>query len=420
MPTRTEQPPRGGSPLALSIVTVTPESSPRPAKATRGESSKHLNALTGLRFLGSFIVVLYHFGRTATATSFPGLFPFLHGAAFVLQFFFILSGFVLGHTYLTRNLIAREFYAKRLARVYPLYLLALVACAPSFIVQIPHGTLMQGIATAVSAPLLLQSLSPITAMTWNYPAWSVSVEVLFYGLFPVVRKYFLERSVRQSILLVFGFWVTALLPACIYSIVNPDHLAIMDTRSHELFETQEYAGWLGLLLHNPVFHVAEFLSGVALSRIFKSLRPQAVTRVRWLFWPTVCILLAAAYVSGVIPYPIVHNGLMVPALTALILCCSVGDGLVVRFLGSRVFVLLGEASYAIYLLQYPVYLLFKSVYLTFTVGHPLGLLILKTPGLLASYLLLLVMISLAITQWVEPPLISAARLRIAQIFKVKA
>ncbi len=421
MPTDIKQPPRGGPHPALSLVAVAPSSSAASATRARGESSKHLNALTGLRFLGSFAVLLYHFGRSAMATSFPRLFPFVDGAPFVLEFFFMLSGFVLGHTYFGRSLNAREFYVKRLARVYPLYLIALLASAPSFIVfQIPHSTLRAVIATVVTAPLLLQSLSPITAMAWNYPAWSVSVEVLLYGLFPAICKYVRNISVRQCVWLLFGSWLTTLLPACLYVIVNPDHLAGMDTRYHGLFETQEYFGWLGFLLHHPLFHVAEFVSGVALSRIFESMRQRTPKRVQLLFWPAACTLLTAAYVGGSLPYPLVHNGLMMPAIAALILGCSAGRGVAVRLLGSRVFVVLGEASYAIYILQYPVYSLFKTAYLWVTTRHPLGSLIFRTPGLLVVYLLVLIIVSVALTKWVEPALISRARLRFARLFHVKA
>jgi peptidoglycan/LPS O-acetylase OafA/YrhL len=88
------------------------------------------NALNGLRFFASLGVVFFHY--SVLVSGFTTLPIFLqrcvHAGPIALEFFYILSGFVLAHAYLNRpprtTTLRRSFWFARFARLYPVYLLA--------------------------------------------------------------------------------------------------------------------------------------------------------------------------------------------------------------------------------------------------------------------------------------------------------
>lgn len=82
-----------------------------------------LPSLTSLRFFAALLVVLHHM---------PGE-PFVEGYVGV-TFFFILSGFILSHSYAERlgdgSCSASDFWIARVARVYPLHVVTLLLAVP--------------------------------------------------------------------------------------------------------------------------------------------------------------------------------------------------------------------------------------------------------------------------------------------------
>ena len=89
---------------------------------------KRIEALTFLRFFVAFTVITYHFGAEVTGAF--GEFSH-HFAPRLMSFFFTLSGFVLTISYFEKpGFNIRQFYVARLARVAPLYFLALILTIP--------------------------------------------------------------------------------------------------------------------------------------------------------------------------------------------------------------------------------------------------------------------------------------------------
>jgi peptidoglycan/LPS O-acetylase OafA/YrhL len=145
-----------------------------------------IEPLTSLRAFAAIYVLVFHSGTQylvkGKLVSGP-LATFLLNGYIGVNFFFVLSGFILQYIYgrrlQTRNDVA-EYGIARFARVYPVYLLALIlTCLFVF-----DATL-----SAVPQFLLLQSWSsPAIGQpdNWNTPGWTLSVELLFYILFPVI------------------------------------------------------------------------------------------------------------------------------------------------------------------------------------------------------------------------------------------
>src|SRR5439155_6926128 len=115
--------------------------------------------LDALRFFFAVIVVLVH--------TIGFRFTLIHGG-FAVDFFFILSGFVLSHALICRPVSATEFAWARLARLYPLHLLTLL-----WLVCLVGGAIMADPPRQLEAlglnVVLLQGAWSIGGPSWNFP-----------------------------------------------------------------------------------------------------------------------------------------------------------------------------------------------------------------------------------------------------------
>ena len=138
-------------------------------------------ALDGLRGVAATAIVIYHGGTSE---------QLLPHSYLAVDFFFVLSGFVLGYAYEDRivaGLSARTFQLMRLVRLYPLYLLGTIGTAAIVLAQalIGHGwhepfaTLFAALPVSLlflPAPpvLIVQGHSPYP---FNFPTWSLFWEL---------------------------------------------------------------------------------------------------------------------------------------------------------------------------------------------------------------------------------------------------
>ena len=165
-------------------------------------SNGQLPSLTSLRGLAALWVVVYHFSvqclPSLDATHHTQL---IHKGYLAVDMFFLLSGFVMTHVYhgafsqsVARNY--RSFIVARIARLYPLHVLMLFM----FVATAVAAQFMAGVVTVNSIrDIPLQGSESVSAfianifmlqgldagkLSWNYPAWSISVEFMAYLAFP--------------------------------------------------------------------------------------------------------------------------------------------------------------------------------------------------------------------------------------------
>lgn len=307
-------------------------------------------ALTGVRFFAAFYVVLYHF----RATMF-GLVPatrrldgFLEGGFLSVDFFFVLSGYIIAWNYLERmnrfdRRAYRAFLRSRLARIYPLHaaILALLAIF-AFGSELFGNTLDQKFYAPrdlVEHLLLVSSWRAEPRLTWNYPAWSISAEWLAYLLFPF------------GALLVQKFRPESVFLATLISAV-----AICFARS-----------FLGI--HSDLARLAAaFPLGVALAAL--QLKPPAhhvVPRRRrrgpQAAGAAVGLLCLASFPEAG-PVVLACRDAAFLLLTVLLVALLAGmdrSSRAVTILGSRPILYLGSASYSLYLVHAPVLVLFQRI-----------------------------------------------------------
>jgi peptidoglycan/LPS O-acetylase OafA/YrhL len=108
------------------------------------------------------------------------------GAA--VQLFWIISGFVFAAVYAGSGVTAGTFFQHRLARLYPLHLVTLIVVSALQALCMWHfGRALiypdSTVPTFLLHLVMASGWTSATAASFNGPIWSVSAEVLIYGLF---------------------------------------------------------------------------------------------------------------------------------------------------------------------------------------------------------------------------------------------
>lgn len=180
--------------------------------ATSSTSIRRYEALDSLRGIAAITVAIYHY--TNDDGNFRNFLFIAHGYRFV-DFFFVLSGFIIYMRYGQMVAFAEQkvFLFKRLLRLYPLHFFTLVL----FILFecVKFILYSQGIfknkpfttnspETIVTNLLLLQGIvNSSKDFSWNYPSWSISVEMLNYLLFALINPLIARfRNAQRTILLL--------------------------------------------------------------------------------------------------------------------------------------------------------------------------------------------------------------------------
>ena len=154
-------------------------------------------SLDGWRGLAAVFVALYHLNFLSHVYDQT----FINNSYLFVDFFFVLSGFVITHAYNTRlnNLQQiKKFILLRIARLWPMHitvllLFILLEGAKLLISQsgswnndtIPF-TNEFSISSIFTNIFLLQAMNLHEQLTWNYPSWSISVEFYTYLIFAFV------------------------------------------------------------------------------------------------------------------------------------------------------------------------------------------------------------------------------------------
>lgn len=306
---------------------------------------KNIKSLTGLRFLAALYVFLFHLHvRTP--------FYYLHhkvGAIFQqgalgVTLFFILSGFVLTYSNLKdfkKPEIKSVFYVckfmfKRLARIYPLYLTGLIICLCVSVYFKKLPTLKVFFLNLT----FLQTYFKDFVWSWYSGAWSVSNEIFFYLLFPIVLPILLliERK-KYLIALIF-------LLAIFGSIVNSISNGLLASPLPFPFP-YSWAYWF------PLFRLPEFITGIITGIL--------VFKFNWKIqtWIAISLLIITtihiAFIGPRILGTLTHNWIFLPTIVSLLSVLSQPkQSILFKWLESKPLQYLGKISYAFYIFQLPI------------------------------------------------------------------
>ena len=311
-----------------------------------------LRALTSVRFFAAVHVALYHLVRPFARW---GIFAATMSAGYTgVSFFFFLSGFILTYAHAAEyergRGNVRKFFFARFARVYPVYLVSTLFAGLVYAGQFRSHI---HILAFVADLLLLQSWSMRMINFFNASAWTLSCEAFFYLVFPFVLLAILPRTRRSALAWISLFYLLAIAAPLALWRIYPDASWI------ETFDRVPGLDTVFLTNRLPIFALPEFLAGMSVAWLFLRFRPSA--RAAAVCATTGLGLLALALVfADHLPYVALHNGLLIP-IYALLLLGLAEDNVLSRLLSTPVLVLLGESSYALYL----IHIIFNSFALRF-------------------------------------------------------
>lgn len=315
----------------------------QPAAASNDNNARtqgRFEALDGWRGVCACLVVLFHFhGHSPIYHS-----AFVRNSYLFVDFFFVLSGFVIAWNYATRLGTwpqVRHFLVLRVGRVWPLhvFMLALFVAyetAKLFMrtnqTTAPFTGEMQPLALVTNF-FLVQSLNLHDSLTWNGPAWSISTEVWTYVIFAVLSVSFGLR-----------YWMLALA-----AIVPPFALLLVSRTGMDVtYDFGILRCILGFALGTLCFHV-------------QKRRTARVATGGWL--PTLAEFATVAAVIGFVTLAGTSNwSLLAPfVFAAAVLVFASEDGAVSRLFRTRFFAWLGRLSYSIYLTHFFIVMLVPVV-----------------------------------------------------------
>jgi peptidoglycan/LPS O-acetylase OafA/YrhL len=336
---------------------------PDQATQSLSDPDRHLVALTGLRALAAGWVLLFHAGLMfqlwvpLTGKALP-----ITGMGFLgVDLFFALSGFVLCHRYLDSlgprltRINVRDFLFLRIARLYPVHIFVLLLFAVYVAILAGTGS-QRGWDAKFPVSAIPQNIFLVHAwfnqqLSWNGPAWSVSMEWLAYLCFPLVAL-ILYRVARSRIVVVWAglFIVVVNVPLAL-------HVAGVWTFPPNTFATlPAYSGFVSL---NLVRLLAAFGGGCAafvLARALQRSRGDRSQSARWLisiFLVSLLLVVVQFARSGASEeWP--RTWLISPILVLLVAMVGLG-GRGFSWLEHRQVVQLGLSSYSLYMTHWFVF-----------------------------------------------------------------
>jgi peptidoglycan/LPS O-acetylase OafA/YrhL len=274
----------------------------------------------------------------------PGEAKFIRSGWLWVDFFFILSGFII--TYVYGNIFKEsikagywKYIGARFARIYPLHLFTLVwSLACTLLILYYANTLHPFFATiydpaAVPACLLLiQSLHLYIATPLNAPSWSLSTEWWTYMIFPFLVPYFSRIKISGKILtflFIIGVYVV------IKYLLGPI--------------AQPFPGGpptLNVIVDFGIFRcLAGFLSGMLLFEIYRERTGYAILKRSW------CFVIMFVGILLVMHFGLDDLLLVLLFFPLTILTAAYNDTRVKRILDTPFLQRLGDWSFSIYMVH---------------------------------------------------------------------
>ncbi|QIG81102.1 acyltransferase family protein [Stakelama tenebrarum] len=335
-----------------------------------------LRALTSVRGIAALLVVFYHIRMSIAGLPQP-LLEFFAKGYLAVDFFFLLSGFVIWLSYAQRlrdgGLAAiPTFLKRRVARIWPLHLFVLAGGVALALLLAATGRHDANEFPFAQLPLhifLLQNWGFTQGLSWNDPAWSISAELGAYLLFPLLAVAIDWRRIP-------GWAIIAAIVALALLLASVMAMGGAQTLGEDIARF----GLLRCLI--------EFAAGNALCALWLRWRERPM--VPAVAASLLALLCFAAWAAGM------PETLAVPlAFAASLLALALTSGRRGNPLEGRTLHWLGEISYAVYLGHYLLWTAFKLAFVSDVGAVP--------PALIALYMAMVIVSAAMLYHWIERP-----------------
>ena len=359
----------------------------RPSSAAYVDSKPHYEILDGLRGVAALLVVFYHIFEGLSFAAGGTLITVINHGYLAVDFFFILSGFVIGYAYDDRwgkTLTLGNFFKRRLIRLHPMIVMGAVLGVVFYVLQ---GSVMWDgtrVATSMVMLALLCALFFIPAapgscydirgnaemFPLNGPSWSLFFEYIGNLLYAL----FIHRLGNKALAALVVLTGAGLAWFMLFDVVGYGMIGVGWTLDGLNF----FGGLLRMLF--------PFSLGMLLARKFQ---PVKVRGAFWICSAVLLVLFCVPYIEGQAVVSL--NGLYESVCIFLIFPALVwlgASGKTTDRRSTQICKFSGDISFPLYAVHYPVMYLFYSwlienKYYTFGEIWPMALVVYVGSVLLA-------------------------------------
>lgn len=295
-----------------------------------------IKSLTSFRFITALVVFLFHckihLGWQLGVKILDKF--FLNGASFMTGFF-VLSGFIMAHVYKNTEFTKREniynFFVRRFAKIYPVYLISTII----YFLIFRDFSKYQYIRVVINDLFMTQAFLPsMFAIGINGGTWSLSVEIFLYFLFP----FLMIISGKSPKVLFFSILFLAITSLNV-TLDNTDYI---------------YA--------NPIFRVGDFLCGIGFYFLCKDFKK--ISNSFFVNFLLLILLFLTCTFLGDSKYVYMQGQILLAPLFGLWICILFNTKS--KFYNNNILEYLGSISYSFYMWQFASISLSKSLIL----AHP--------------------------------------------------
>lgn len=315
-----------------------------------GMTKPRYEILDGLRGVAAVLVIWYHFFEGFATSAVDQM---MNHGYLAVDFFFVLSGFVIGYAYddrWKRGMTAGRFMLRRVIRLHPMVILAVILGAITFLIQ--GSVQWDGTPVAIHKVILSLVLGLILIPAWpgtgyevrgngemfplNGPSWSLFFE--YIG--SILYAFWLHRLSTKWLRVVVVVSGIGLAACAIGNMSGAWHLGVGWSMAD--------GGFIGGFLRLTF----SFSAGLLISRTF---RPRHIPGSFWICAAIIAAFMACPYV-GVGDQPSVLNGIYDSVATLIVFPAVVyigACGVTTDRFSTRVCNFLGAVSYPLYIIHYP-------------------------------------------------------------------
>ena len=342
------------------------------------DSKPHYALLDGLRGVAAMLVVWYHVFEGFQFAGNKPVIDFINHGYLAVDFFFMLSGFVIGYAYDDRwgkSLSMGGFFRRRLIRLHPMVMLGALIGAVSFLLtgmerwDGTHSTLLLTFIALVCSWLMIPTLPGMQRdvrgngemFPLNGPCWSLFFEYIGNILYAIIIRRLSTRILA---------WLTALLCCALtwFAVTNQSGYGSIGV-GWTIDTTNLLGGTLRMLCPLTI--------GMLMSRVFKPIK-----NVRGAFWICAVLLLAlfhVPFIDGGSPMSL--NGIFEAVCIICIFPFIVwlgASGTTTDNTSRRICRFLGDISFPLYIVHYPLMYAFymwliKTELYTFSETWPIAI-----------------------------------------------
>lgn len=352
--------------------------------------------LDGLRGVAAVLVIWYHFfeGFATSPTD-----QMMNHGYLAVDFFFVLSGFVIGYAYDNRwkdgKMTAGRFMTRRVIRLQPMVVLSVILGFVTYLIQgsvkwdgtpVPiHTVLLALLLGLFMIPVFPGMSSDVRGngemFPLNGPSWSLFFEYIGSILYALILHR-LSKVALRAVVILSG----AGLAACaLCDMSGAYHLGLGWSMAD--------MGWLGGFLRLSF----SFGIGLLLIRDFK---PRRIRGAFWICSAIIAAIMACPYVGTADGLPSIANGVYDTICTIAIFPAVVyigACGMTTDAFSDKICEFLGKMSYPVYIIHYPV------MYLFYAWVWDNGVTFAKAWPICAALFIGIIMMAWAASRWYDNP-----------------